>query len=302
MNSQLLFIAVATFVSVACMTAVTAATVLRQMSPERKRLRALAQRPDEGEERVGLTDEPNRLAEQICRALPRSEKRMGEMRQRLVHAGYRSPVAPVVYAASQIAAALAVGIAAVITTRMLIFTIGGLLCGFALPALWLSARIRERSRTIRAGLPDVVDLLIVCLESGCGLDQAILKSAEELGLAYAPLQDELTLVVNEIRAGTPRNEAFRHFSERTNVDDVRALVAMLIQTDRYGTSVAQALRMHADVLRTKRRQQAEERAGKASVKLVLPLVLCLFPAFYILTLGPAILQFIRVLAAAIGSE
>jgi tight adherence protein C len=177
-----------------------------------------------------------------------------------------------------------------------------LVVGFTVPGFWLSRQVRRRSAIIRAGLPDVVDLLVVCLESGCGLDQAILRTGEELGLAYAPLQDELALVVNEIRAGTPRNEAFRHLSERTNVDVVGGLVSMLVQTDRYGTSIAQALRVHADLLRTSRRQRAEEKAGKASVKLVIPLVLCLFPAFYILTLGPAILQFIRALAAVVAGE
>ena len=148
---------------------------------------------------------------------------------------------------------------------------------------------------------DVLDLLIVCLESGCSLDQAILRSGEELAIAYTPLGDELALVANEIRAGKARSEAFTRFADRTRVDDVRSLVAMLIQTDRYGTSVVQALRTHADLFRTRRRQRAEERAGKASVKLVFPLVFCLFPAFYLITLGPAILQFVRVFFAAIGS-
>ena len=123
---------------------------------------------------------------------------------------------------------------------------------------------------IRNGLPDVLDLLIVCLESGCSLDQAILKSGEELALAYKPLGDELALVANEIRAGKPRAEAFRRFAERTCIDDVRSMVAMLVQTDRYGTSLAEALRVHADLFRTRRRQRAEERAAKAGVKLVVP--------------------------------
>ena len=153
---------------------------------------------------------------------------------------------------------------------------------------------------IRNGLPDVLDLLIVCLESGCSLDQAILKSGEELALAYKPLGDELALVANEIRAGKPRAEAFRRFGERTGVDDVRSMVAMLVQTDRYGTSLAEALRVHADLFRTRRRQRAEERAAKAGVKLVVPLVFCLFPAFYILTLGPALLQFVRVFFNAVS--
>jgi tight adherence protein C len=171
--------------------------------------------------------------------------------------------------------------------------------GYLLPEWWLSRLITARARVLRNGLADVLDLLIVCLESGCSLDQAILKSGEELALSYPPLGDELALVSNEIRAGKPRSEALQNFAIRTRVDDVRSLVAMLVQTDRYGTSVASALRMHADLFRTRRRQQAEERAAKASVKLVFPLVFCMFPAFYLLSLGPAILQFARVFADAL---
>src|SRR5581483_2408854 len=221
-SSQLPLILVATFVSVACLAGLGASALLRQLSPERKRLRAMAkQRDEEWEERVGLTEAPNKMAERICRVMPRSEKRMGEMRRRLVSAGYRSSVAPVVYAASQIVSAIVVGIVVLVATRMMGVAIIGLIAGFTLPGFWLSRQIRRRSRMIRAGLPDVVDLLIVCLESGSGLEQAILKTGEELGLAYPPLQDELALVVNEIRAGTPRNDAFRHLSDRTAVDDVQ---------------------------------------------------------------------------------
>jgi tight adherence protein C len=122
----------------------------------------------------------------------------------------------------------------------------------------------------------------------------MLRAGEELAFAYKAIADELNLVANEIRAGTPRPEALTRFADRTQVEDVRSVTTMLVQTDRYGTSIAQALRVHANLLRTKRRQRGEERAAKANVKLVFPLVLCLFPAFYILTLGPAFLQFLRV--------
>jgi tight adherence protein C len=242
------------------------------------------------------------MAERISRVMPRSETRMREMRRRLVNAGFRSTTAPVVYAAAQIVGAFVVFSIVLALTRALPLALLALIGGFALPGLWLSHQVRKRARVLRNGLPDVLDLLIVCLESGCSLDQAILKTGDELALAYKPLQDELGLLVSEIRAGTPRHEAFRHLSERTNVDDVKSLVSMLVQTDRYGTSIAQALRVHADVLRTRRRQRAEERAAKASVKLVIPLVLCLFPAFYILTLGPAMLQFVRLLAVAVAGK
>jgi tight adherence protein C len=146
---------------------------------------------------------------------------------------------------------------------------------------------------IENGLADALDLLVVCIEAGLGLDQAIVKTSDELAIAYPVLANELRIVTTEIRAGKPRIEAFRSFSDRTKVEDVRTLVAMLIQTDRFGTSVGQALRTHADTSREKRRQRAEERAQKIAVKLVFPLVLCFFPAFYVVVLGPAIITFVR---------
>jgi tight adherence protein C len=141
-------------------------------------------------------------------------------------------------------------------------------------------------------LPDALDLMIVCIEAGSSIDQSIMKASDELDIAYPALAEELRLVTTEMRAGKPRLEAFKSFASRTKVDEVRSLVAMLIQTDRFGTSVAQALRTHAEVSRTKRRQNAEERAAKIGVKLVFPLVFCLFPALYVAILGPAVVQYL----------
>jgi tight adherence protein C len=137
--------------------------------------------------------------------------------------------------------------------------------------------------------------MIVCLEAGSAIDQSIVKVSDELGLAYPALGEEFRMIITETRAGKPRLEAFRNFADRTGVDDVRALVAMLVQTDRFGTSVSQALRIHAETSRTKRRQRAEERAAKIGVKLVFPLVFCLFPAFFVVTLGPAVIKFIEIM-------
>jgi tight adherence protein C len=134
----------------------------------------------------------------------------------------------------------------------------------------------------------------VCIEAGSGIDQAIIKSSDELDIAYPALAEEMRLLTTEMRAGKPRLEAFKNLASRTKVDEVRALVAMLIQTDRFGTSIAQALRTHAEVSRTKRRQNAEERAGKIGVKLVFPLVLCLFPALYVVILGPAVVEYFKI--------
>jgi tight adherence protein C len=170
----------------------------------------------------------------------------------------------------------------------------GAAIGYLLPSLALGRLTERRKREIREGLPDALDLFIVCVEAGCGLDQAIVKASDELGLTYPALAYELRLITTEIRAGKTRMEAFKNFAARTLVDDVQSLVALLVQTDKFGTSIAQALRTHAETSRTKRRQNAEERAGKIGVKLVFPLVLFLFPALYIVILGPAVISFIRV--------
>ena len=178
------------------------------------------------------------------------------------------------------------------TNRGLLMAAFGAVIGYLAPGMMLDRRVAQRQLRIENGLPDALDLLIVSLEAGLAFDQAILKCAEELAIAHPDVAEELRLVNVECRAGKPRIEAFKNFAARTKVDDVRALVAMLVQTDRFGTSVAQALRTHAEVSRTKRRQRAEERAAKIGVKLVFPLVFCLFPAFYVVTLGPAIIKFI----------
>jgi tight adherence protein C len=161
------------------------------------------------------------------------------------------------------------------------------------PTLWLGRAVEARRREIRNGLADAIDLLIVCVESGSGIDQALNRVAEELALPYPALARELELMCTEMRAGQTRLEAFRNFAERTKVDDVRQLVAMLVQTDRFGTSIGQALRTHAETSRTKRRQRAEEKAAKLGVKLLFPLVFCLFPAFYLVVLGPSMLRIFR---------
>jgi len=130
-----------------------------------------------------------------------------------------------------------------------------------------------------------------------GLDQAIAKAAQELVVSHPALADELGIITTEMRAGKPRIEAFKNFAERTKDDEVRQLVAMLVQTDRFGTSVSQALRTQAEVSRTKRRQRAEEKAQKLGVKMIFPLVFCLFPAMFVVTIGPAVIKFARFFAA-----
>jgi tight adherence protein C len=166
---------------------------------------------------------------------------------------------------------------------------------YVLPAMVLARKAKKRQHRIRLGLADALDLLIVTVEAGLGLDQAIQRVSEELAFAHKDLTDELRLINLEIRAGKARAEALQNLAVRTGLDDVSSLVTMLVQTDKFGTSVAQSLRVHAETLRTKRRQRAEEAAAKTGAKMVFPLVICIFPAIWVVTVGSAVIKFIQIL-------
>lgn len=176
---------------------------------------------------------------------------------------------------------------------------GAALLGYLGPEIWLTMQISKRQQIIRLSLPDALDLLVICVEAGLGLDQALLRVSQELQIAHPALCEELNLVNGEIRVGKSRIDALRALASRTGVDDIKALVAMLIQTDRFGTSVAQSLRVHSDDLRIKRRQRAEEAAAKTTVKMVPPLVFCIFPALFVVILGPAVISVARNLMPAL---
>jgi len=217
----------------------------------------------------------------------------------MARAGYRGAMSPAIYAGAELGIPLFIFLLSVFLlgpTQGVFFGTLLALIGYMLPGVWLSREVTKRKKAIANGLPDALDLLIVCVEAGLGLDQAIVKASEELAVSHPALAEELVILTTEIRAGKPRMEAFKNFAERTKVDEVRQLVSMLVQTDRFGTSVAQALRTQAEVSRTKRRQNAEERAAKIGVKLVFPLVFFLFPAMYVVTLGPAVIKFVRFFA------
>jgi tight adherence protein C len=168
-----------------------------------------------------------------------------------------------------------------------------LLGGYLLPDIWLMWRVSSRQHRLRKGLPDALDLLVICVEAGLGLDQALLRVTDELRITHPELCEELQLVNLEMRVGKTRIEALRELAKRTGLDDIKALVSMLIQTERFGTSIAQSLRVHSDDLRMKRRQRAEEKAAKMSVKMVPVLVFFIFPALMVVILGPAVLQIMR---------
>jgi len=170
--------------------------------------------------------------------------------------------------------------------------------GYLIPGLWLSWRIRVRQHKLRMALPDALDLLVICVEVGLGLDQAILRVAQELRVVHPELSEELQMVNLEMRVGKTRLEALRELARRTGLDDLKGLVAMLIQTERFGTSIAQSLRVHSEELRTRRRQRAEELSAKTTVKMVPPLVLFIFPALLVVILGPAFITILRQLLPA----
>jgi tight adherence protein C len=161
-----------------------------------------------------------------------------------------------------------------------------------IPRVYISRRAIARRMEIQKSLPDALDLMVVCVESGMGLNQALVHVSQEIGAVSRAMRAELALVNLEIQTGTPRDEALRHFADRTDLPDIRSLVAMLIQTDRFGTSIARSLRVHAETMRTRRRQRAEEAAAKTTIKLVFPLVLFIFPAMFVVILGPALLHII----------
>jgi tight adherence protein C len=276
---------------------------LARHAPERRRLRELTATSSVAVEATGPADtpplrvQPHPVASRLASMLPRSSGRMAEIRQRLAGAGYRATSAPVVFTAAQVACAGATAGTMLLLGGLehLAWPALGTIAGALVPELWLMRRRSIHSQAIGDALPDGLDLLVICLEAGCSLDQAITKASQELRLSRRELAEELALITHEIRAGRSRAEAFRQFGARSSLEDVQSLVSILVQTDRYGTSVTQALRTHADVCRTRRRQRAEERAAKASVKLVFPLVFCLFPAFYLIALGPTMIHFFRAL-------
>jgi tight adherence protein C len=177
--------------------------------------------------------------------------------------------------------------------------ISSVVVGFLLPELWLSRSVRRRQFRITIALPDALDLLVICVEAGLGLDQAVARVAEELRIAHPDLSDELQLVNLEMRVGKSRTEALRELGVRTGVEDLKSLAAMLIQTDRFGTDLARSLRVHSENLRTKRRQRAEEMAAKTTVKMIPPLVFFIFPALFAVLLGPAVIGVVRQLFPAL---
>jgi tight adherence protein C len=233
------------------------------------------------------------LAEQAERILPKSQAEVSVVQRRMIRAGIRSETAVKISYGVKVllplVLCLLVAVSGLARHSSFIIYIAALGVGFLLPDFWLGRRIAIRQKEIRRGLPDVLDLLVICVEAGLGIDQATARAAEELRLSQPAISDELGVIVLEQRAGRPRSDAWRNFADRCAVDSVRNLVAVLAQSEQFGTSIAKTLRVHSETLRTQRRQRVEEQAAKTSVKLVFPLVFFIFPSLFLVTLGPAII-------------
>jgi len=262
------------------------------------RLREIGwQRPKEAEQRPQIKERIQQALDPLSKALPLSPADVSQTRAWLIQAGYRDPKHVSIYFGTRVLFAL-LGLTTVVLISGFgspLLLVGVTAFGFFIPRFFLKRAMKERQRRIQLGLPDALDLTVICVEAGLALDQALLRVGEDLSHAHPELSSEFHLFNLETRAGKPRAEALRNMALRTGVEDVKSLVAMLVQTDRFGTSVAQALRVHSDSLRTERRQRAEEAAAKTTVKMIIPLVLFVLPSLIFVTVGPAIIQLLKVL-------
>lgn len=234
--------------------------------------------------------------------LPSSEQDTATLRAMLIRGGFRSESAvPAFYGMRVVCAAGLLALSFMMVAKMegstpmmkIALLAFGVMTGWILPKFLLEKKVKKRQEILRLSLPDMLDMLVVSVEAGLGLDQAMQHVARELGISHPELCEELSLVTLEMRAGKRRVDALRNFAERTGEPEIRKLMAILIQNDRFGTSMGESLRNHSDFMRTRRRQQAEERAGKVGVKLVFPIFFCILPSMLLVAVGPAILQIVH---------
>jgi tight adherence protein C len=250
------------------------------------------------------TDIAQKIAQPLNKLLPPSATEAKKLQRQLMHAGFRSPEAPIIYRAIQVSSMggfplVVAGVCALLGKPLgnaMVYIIIAFVAGFFIPRYLLGRITRNRQRELRWGLADALDLMVVSVEAGLGLNAAMMKVSSELRDVHSAIAIEFEMANLEIRVGRERDEALRNLAERTGVEDLRSLVAMLIQTDKFGTSIAKGLRVFSDGLRTKRRQRAEQEAQKAAVKLLFPLACFLFPTLFIAILGPAALNLMDVLA------
>jgi tight adherence protein C len=290
----LIILTIVVFVTVVLVVFAFGAAAATPTSVLGSRLRALGGHQTQAPEKTALKvrERLEQALDPISKAIPLSPSDVTRTRAWMIQAGLREPRHASYYFGSRLLLA-ALGFAGVVifsgfTSMSLLICVPAL--GFFMPRFFLKRMIKDRQQRIRIALPDALDLTVICVEAGLALDQALMRVGKDLHHAHPDLSDEFHLVNLEMRAGKPRAEALRNLVDRTGVDDIKSLVGTLIQTDRFGTSVAQALRVHSDSLRTARRQRAEEQAAKTTIKMVPPLVLFILVPFLFVTIGPALIQ------------
>ncbi|HWW13318.1 MAG TPA: type II secretion system F family protein [Candidatus Dormibacteraeota bacterium] len=293
----LIVLTIVVFVTIVLVVFAFGAAVVTPSSVLGARLRALGGQATQAPEKptIKMKERLEQALDPISKAIPLSPSDVSRTRAWLIQAGLREPRHASYYFGARMVLAF-LGLAGVVVFSGL-DSVPLLVCvpalGFFIPRFFLKRMIKERQRRITIALPDALDLTVICVEAGLALDQALMRVGKDLHHAHPDLSDEFHLVNLEMRAGKPRAEALRNLVDRTGVDDIRALVGTLIQTDRFGTSIAQALRVHSDSLRTARRQRAEEQAAKTTIKMVPPLVLFILVPFLAVTVGPALIQAYR---------
>lgn len=275
--------------------------------PVRRRLRAA--RGDNLSDFDGAADENIRYVKidtifgPVSKYLvPAEELERSKTTRRLVHAGFRSPNALSNFYSARAILAVALPMLVMLVSSwfpdvtdntIMMYTLGAIYIGFIGPSYYVDRQLSKRQRALRNGFPDALDLMVVCVESGLGLAQAIQRVSEELAVSHPELATELALVNAEIRVGVENTVALRNFAERTGLEDIRGLVSLLVQTIRFGTGIADALRIYAEEFRDKRMQAAEEAAAKMGTKMIFPLVFFMFPGFFVVAVGPAVIKLIE---------
>ena len=300
-----LILSIVVFLTIVIIVFAFGAATVAPASVLGSRLREIGWQRPKAQAKPAMRERMQQALDPLSRALPVSPTNVSKTRVWLIQAGYRDAQHVTIYRGLRVLFAafgfLSVFLFAGFDSLLLLF--GMTAFGFFIPRFLLKKKMQERQRRIRIGLPDALDLTVICVEAGLALDQALMRVGQDLSHAHPELSGEFHLFNLETRAGKPRVEALRNLAERAGVDDLRSLVATLIQTDRFGTSVAQALRVHSDSLRTERRQRAEEQAAKTTVKMIIPLVLFVMPSLIFVTIGPAVIQLLHIfLPVAAGAK
>src|SRR6476659_4499808 len=272
---------------------------------------AIPEKPDDGGWGQSVIRQISELLQILGKAnQPTDQAEILTLRQSLITAGYRSPHAPIFFLGAKILCAIVavttlalippkwLGFPTTVNFITLYFLLAG--AGYYSPVLWLRTAISHRKETIIRALPDTLDLMVVCVEAGLGLDQAISRVADEIKLSHKELSEELHLLGLELSAGVARTDALKNLGRRIDLEEIKSLIALLIQTDRFGTSIGQALRVHSEAMKVRRQMKAEERAAKIPVKLLLPLILFIFPSVFIVIIGPGAIRIIRTLLPSLG--